>query len=39
MIVQHKKLAAGRWEEFRLIEQMAHARKRDRAGIELESEE
>jgi hypothetical protein len=24
MIVQHKKLAAGRWEEFRLIEQMAH---------------
>lgn len=24
MIVQHKELAAGRWEEFRLIEQMAH---------------
>ena len=24
MIVQHKELAAGRWDEFRLIEQMAH---------------
>jgi len=24
MIVQHKALAAGRWEELRLIEQMAH---------------
>ena len=24
MIIQHKELAAGRWEEFRLVEQMAN---------------
>src|SRR3989344_1596207 len=24
MIIQHKELAAGRWDEFRLIEQMAN---------------
>lgn len=24
MIVQHRELAAGRWEELRLVEQMAH---------------